>query len=207
MSSQTTKNKLSGSKVTNLDSGRMYLVDNADNPTLYAEFKNDELVIPRGYFVFLKDGVDSEARIGDGFSVWSEAISFGGGAEPEPVTWTTISGKPAVVAEGATQAAARSSIGAGTGNSNLAVATTNPAALAASASAGTGTTAARADHVHPYPTAAQVGAAAVSHTHTGSQVTLTGYAIGTAAAVAAADSLNAAIGKLEARIVALETTP
>lgn len=40
---------------------------------------------------------------------------------------------------------------------------------------------------------------------TGSQVSLTGYVAGTAAAVAAADTVNAAIAKLEARIIALET--
>lgn len=39
----------------------------------------------------------------------------------------------------------------------------------------------------------------------GSAVTLTGYAIGTAAAVTPADTVNAAIAKLEARILALET--
>ena len=40
----------------------------------------------------------------------------------EKPTWTTISGKPAVIAEGATQVAARTAIGAGT--SNLAIGTT-----------------------------------------------------------------------------------
>lgn len=96
-----------------------------------------------------------------------EASSGGG------VAWGDITGKPAVIAAGADQAAARSAIGAGT--SNLAIGTT-----ASTAAAG-------------------------NHSHTGAQIALTGYTIGTEAAVAAADTVNAAIGKLEARIVALET--
>lgn len=47
-------------------------------------------------------------------------------------------------------------------------------------------------------------AAAGNHAHTGAQVPLTGYAAGTAGPVAAADTVNAAIAKLEARIAALE---
>lgn len=47
---------------------------------------------------------------------------------PATPTWSTISGKPTVVAEGATQAAARSSIGAGT--SNLSLGTTSTTAMA-----------------------------------------------------------------------------
>lgn len=49
-------------------------------------------------------------------------------------------------------------------------------------------------------------AAAGNHTHTGSQIALTGYTIGTVAGapVAAADSINAAIAKLEKRIADLE---
>lgn len=39
----------------------------------------------------------------------------------------------------------------------------------------------------------------------GAEIVATGYTIGTAAAVAATDTLNAAIGKLEARILELET--
>lgn len=57
-----------------------------------------------------------------------EEISQGGGGEA--VTWTNIVGKPAIVAAGDTQVAARASIGAGTGNSNLALGTTATTALA-----------------------------------------------------------------------------
>lgn len=39
---------------------------------------------------------------------------------------------------------------------------------------------------------------------TGADIVLTGYAAGTAGAVAATDSVNAAIAKLEARLAALE---
>lgn len=38
---------------------------------------------------------------------------------PAAPTWETLSGKPAVIAAGADQQAARAAIGAGTGNSNL----------------------------------------------------------------------------------------
>lgn len=110
------------------------------------------------------------------------------GGEGGSVTWANIPDKPAVVAEGATQAAARDAIGAGT--SSLAVSTTAPAAPAAAAAVGTGTTAARADHAHVR--------------QTGAQTLLTGYVAGTASAVAAGDTANAAIAKLEARIIALE---
>lgn len=47
---------------------------------------------------------------------------------PDAPTWTTISGKPVVVAEGATQAAARAAIGAGT--SSLTIGTTSGTAKA-----------------------------------------------------------------------------
>lgn len=54
-------------------------------------------------------------------------------------------------------------------------------------------------------TPASIGAAPATHSHTGSQIALTGYSKpSSGAAVAATDTLNAAIGKLEARIAALE---
>ena len=56
---------------------------------------------------------------------------------PAAATWANLPGKPAVIAAGADQAAARSAIGAGTGNSNLAIGTT-----ASTASAG--------NHTHAY---------------------------------------------------------
>lgn len=76
-----------------------------------------------------------------------EGLEGDGGA----AAWADITGKPAVIAAGADQAAARTAIGAGT--SSLAVATTAPAALDAAAAVGTGATAARADHVHALPAA------------------------------------------------------
>lgn len=45
-------------------------------------------------------------------------------------TWADITDKPAIIASGATQAAARTAIGAGTGNSNLAIGTTASTAKA-----------------------------------------------------------------------------
>ena len=71
-------------------------------------------------------------------------IEAGAQANDVPTTWANISGKPAVVAEGADAAAARTSIGAGTGNSNLAIGTT-------------GTTAAAGDHTHADLSAAIAG--------------------------------------------------
>lgn len=40
---------------------------------------------------------------------------------------------------------------------------------------------------------------------TGADVAITGYTIGTASALSATDTINQALGKLEARVVALET--
>ena len=54
----------------------------------------------------------------------------GNTAIPAAPTWANISGKPAVVAAGTDQAAAREAIGAGTGTSNLAIGTTNATAKA-----------------------------------------------------------------------------
>ena len=98
--------------------------------------------------------------------------SGGGSGGPAP-TWTTIAGKPAVVAEGADQAAARTAIGAGT--SSIVIGTTATTAMAG------------------------------NRVFTGAQVALTGYAPVAAGPVAAVDTTNQAIAKLEARIVALET--
>lgn len=50
------------------------------------------------------------------------------GENQEEVTWDSITGKPAVIASGTTQATARQSIGAGT--SNLAIGTTASTAKA-----------------------------------------------------------------------------
>ena len=111
-----------------------------------------------------------------------EGLEGGGGA----TAWADITGKPAVIAAGADQAAARTAIGAGT--SSLAVATTAPAALAAAAAVGTGTTAARADHVHALPaaTALQVVAGTGGLAAGNLQVTLQALATRIAALEAAA---------------------
>lgn len=45
-------------------------------------------------------------------------------------TWVQVTGKPEIIASGATQAEARTAIGAGTGNSNLAIGTTASTAKA-----------------------------------------------------------------------------
>ncbi|TCQ79959.1 hypothetical protein EDF68_1032 [Ochrobactrum sp. BH3] len=111
-----------------------------------------------------------------------EGLEGGGGA----TAWADITDKPAVIAAGADQAAARTAIGAGT--SSLAVATTAPAALAAAAAVGTGTTAARADHVHALPaaTALQVVAGTGGLAAGNLQVTLQALATRIAALEAAA---------------------
>lgn len=72
---QTTKEKLAGTKVTNLDAGRWYLVDAEQNQPLFDEISGDELPIPAGYLIILKDGDDVTVKIGLG-TVWSEAITL-----------------------------------------------------------------------------------------------------------------------------------
>ena len=117
-------------------------------------------------------------------------------------TWSTISGKPAVVAEGATQADARTAIGAGTSNLTIGTTGTTAAAgnraatetatgmveLATTTEATTGTDTVRA--VTPAGVKAVADTKAnVSHTHTASQVsdsTATGRALVTATDAAAA---------------------
>lgn len=123
-----------------------------------------------------------------------------GGGAGGSVAWEDVTDKPAVIAAAATQAAARTAIGAGTGNgtSNLAVATTAPAALAATAAVGTGTTAARADHVHALPTAAQVGAAAATHNQAATTVTVAAIPGLTGA------NVQLALADIQTRLAALE---
>ena len=117
-------------------------------------------------------------------------------------TWSTISGKPAVVAQGATQADARAAIGAGTSNLTIGTTGTTAAAgnraatetatgmveLATTTEATTGTDTVRA--VTPAGVKAVADTKAnVSHTHTASQVsdsTATGRALVTATDAAAA---------------------
>lgn len=125
---------------------------------------------------------------------------YGASSGGEATAWGDITGKPAVIGAGESQAAARAAIGAGTGNgtSSLAVATTAPAPLAAAASVGTGTTAARADHVHALPTAAQIGAAATSHNQAATTVTVA------ASSGIVGANVQAVLADLAARIVALE---
>ena len=48
--------------------------------------------------------------------------------------------------------------------------------------------------------------ASATHTHTGAQVTLTGYAVGSAEAIAATDTVNAAFGKVQAYINSINTS-
>lgn len=145
----------------------------------------------------------SAVTVGEGGAAQplSEFLDGLGGGGGGAVAWSDIADKPAVIAEGATQADARTAIGAGTGNgsSNLAVGSTVGAALASAAGAGASTQAARADHVHPFPTAANVGAAAASHAHTATQVTATAIGPGTATTV------QGILAELAARITALET--
>lgn len=63
-----------------------------------------------------------------------------------------------------------------------------PAAPTTTGTAGTATTAARGDHAHPLPTSAQITAAL-----------LTGLSSGSATAIAAADTILQALGKLQAQ--------
>lgn len=147
------------------------------------------------------EGVSGSGTLSDPYVITSVPAGGGGGGGGVP-TWSTISGKPAVVAEGATQADARTAIGAGT--SDLAIGTTGTTAaagnraatetaigmveLATTAEATTGTDTTRA--VTPAGLKAVADTkAATSHTHTASQVsdsTATGRSLLTATDAAAA---------------------
>jgi len=96
-----------------------------------------------------------------------------------PSDWESVENKPAIIAAGATQAAARTAIGAGT--SNLAVGNTAGAAPG-TASAGTATTAARSDHVHPLQTSVSGNAGTATALATGRTIGVSGGATGTSPA-------------------------
>ena len=97
----------------------------------------------------LENGSLSEYQFKKGVRDEDLELKSSGGSEDVEVTWESISGKPAVIASGTTQAAARTSIGAGT--SNLAIGTTS-------------TTAAAGNHTHTQY-------ASTTHNHTVSNIT------------------------------------
>lgn len=121
---------------------------------------------------------DTEAGVlkkGNGVDQYADLPVFGGGGgESTPVTWATLSGKPAVIAGGADQAAARAAIGAGTGNSNLAIGTTATTALAGNtALLVIGTTATTAKVGNYTPSTAEVGNALKAKTQVAALVSPT----------------------------------
>jgi len=83
MSVQLTKEKLAGTNVNQLDD-RIKLVDAANNQPLYDDISGGELLIPKGYFIILKDEDAVDVRIGTG-GPWDEAIVLvtSEAAEPE----------------------------------------------------------------------------------------------------------------------------
>lgn len=118
---------------------------------------------------------------------------------PPTATWANLSGKPAVIAAGADQAAARTAIGAGTGNSDLAIGTT--------------ATTAKAGNYHPTwaqvtgkPAVIGAGAdAAAARTAIGAGTS--NLTIGTTASTAAAGNHThtiADVSGLEGRLSAIE---
>ena len=72
------------------------------------------------------------AKAGNYAPTWAEVTSKPTTFAPAAHThaWADITAKPAIIASGATQAEARTAIGAGTGNSNLAIGTTASTAKA-----------------------------------------------------------------------------
>lgn len=125
----------------------------------------------------------------------AKAINEGGGVDPT-VAWDDVADKPAVIAAGDTQAAARSAIGAGT--SNLAIGTT-----ASTAKAGnyvpswddvTGKPATFPPVIGTTATTAKAGNAV----QTAAQTTATAIAPGTAT------NVQGILAELAARIAALE---
>ncbi|MCY4781704.1 hypothetical protein ORI89_18785 [Sphingobacterium sp. UT-1RO-CII-1] len=84
---------------------------------------------------------------GNGVDKYADLRAIGGGEQGDTVTWSTLSGKPAVIAAGADAADARNSIGAGT--SDLVIGTTAE-------------TAAKGDHNHAVAAHAASGLAAAT---------------------------------------------
>lgn len=130
MNIQDTKDRLIGRNVSSVQAGNFYLVDKANNESLYNDLINDELLMPPGFFVALKDGETIDVRVGFG-QAWSQSIPFGGGGGEVEVTSDNITdasdvGKAVLTAADA--AAARDAIGAGT--SDLEIGTTATTALA-----------------------------------------------------------------------------
>lgn len=90
-------------------------------------FAADETIYGSNDLLFATD--TGEFKKGNGTDSYADLPAIGGGGgEPAAVAWADVTGKPAVIAAGADQAAARSAIGAGT--SNLAVGTTASTAAA-----------------------------------------------------------------------------
>lgn len=100
-------------------------------------------------FVDRPDSV-ADSEVAKAQPVYISGLPTGG--DSGSVAWPDITGKPAVIAAGADQAAARAAIGAGTGSSNLALGTTATTALAGNtallAIGTTATTAAAGNHTH-----------------------------------------------------------
>lgn len=113
------------------------------------------------------------------------------GGETTVVTWDTLEGKPEVIASGATQADARTVIGAGT--SSLEIGTTATTAKAGNYTPAVGTTSAAG--ILQIGTAA-TQAAAGNHNHA--------IAADAASGLAAAANLQAAFNAMSARVKALE---
>lgn len=178
---------------------------------------------------YKRDTVDGES-LEDQQALFDLLYSFliSGGGDGDGVAWANIndvpdsltspqaSGTPSIrsIGTGATQAAA--------GNHTHAAATTSANGFMSSADktkldgVATGATANdtdanllnRSNHTgtQAFSTISGTATTAQIPNLAANKITaLTGYAIGTAEALAAADSLNAALGKLEARLVALET--
>lgn len=191
--------------------------------SVFADDDYETLVPLKSFELLNKTLRDSylAAIIGDPDTAIGAAVAAVGSGSGEIVTWSTISGKPAVVAEGADQAAARTKIGAGT--SNLALGTT-------------ASTAAAGNHTHAQLTADQAAAtasirtlgtgaqqaAAGDHTHAGlaadqAAATASLRTLGTSATSAAAGnhthaglSADAAVGTASIRTLgtgALQAAP
>lgn len=96
---QLTKDKLSGTKVQNLDGGRVYLVDKALNSPLHTEISSGDLLIPTGYLIILKDGSTVNVRLGVGKN-WANSVVIAGpgSAAPTPAQVATALSTSAKVA-------------------------------------------------------------------------------------------------------------
>ena len=221
---QELKSLLQDPRVDRRPDPQVYIVKEETAPDVYEAIVSDDYILEKGYHYKLiaEDGTQTVA-LGDGESNFTEASISGGGSETTTVAWGDITGKPTTFAPiiGTTATTAK----AGDWTPWEADIPALPASkitsgtfvIARIPTGTTATTVALGNHTHAFSaitgtaTATQIPSLDAGKITTGTfalarvNSALTGYAIGTAGAVTATDTIMSAIAKLEARILALET--